>query len=56
MNNPNEIFPIDRRPKPPLSEAERAKLLEAELEEGLRGTFPASDPPSVLRHEDEALG
>jgi hypothetical protein len=30
-------------------EIERKKALDRELEEGLKGTFPASDPPAVTQ-------
>ena len=37
----------DRKPKPDTEE--QRKKDEAELEEGLEETFPASDPPSATR-------
>jgi hypothetical protein len=42
--------------KDPAAEAERKRRLEVALEEGLEGTFPASDPVAVLEPAREPPG
>ncbi len=45
---PSTKVPTRKPPEKPASEeAERRRRLEEQLEEGLKGTFPASDPVSV---------
>lgn len=51
MAEPTPNPPPQPEPKAP-APSEEAERLDAELDEGLEETFPASDPPAVTRRED----
>jgi hypothetical protein len=58
MGGSNEAVLDQAVPKPhqhPEDEAERQRRLERSLEEGLEGTFPASDPINVVQPPPSSL-
>jgi len=53
---PDEAVPASRPPQAHREdEAERRRRLEESLEQGLEGTFPASDPINVVQPPPSAL-